>query len=220
MNEQKRPMPTPDSLSHPSLSLARSQSNAEQEAASRQTVYLSFHDVINPQTTNRFIGACNDILNRQLATDIYVLFSSAGGAVECGVTLYNYLRALPIPLTMHNIGSVDSIATAVFMAGQRRFAASASCFLFHGINWTFQAPTSTTYFQLTEICNRVGALSQVVQRIITKNSKLTEAELLHLFVKGKTETPDFALAKGIIHEIREVGLPPTPLIFNISEGKA
>ena len=40
---------------------------------------------------------------------------------------------------MHNIGSIDSIANVIFLAGQKRYAAPNSSFLFHGIVMNFNA---------------------------------------------------------------------------------
>lgn len=37
-------------------------------------------------------------------TEFYFLMSTPGGQVMSGLTLYNFLRALPVPLRMHNIG--------------------------------------------------------------------------------------------------------------------
>jgi ATP-dependent protease ClpP protease subunit len=48
------------------------------------------------------------------------MLSSPGGHVMLGMNLYNVLRALPIKLTTHNVGNVDSIGNAVFLAGNPR----------------------------------------------------------------------------------------------------
>ena len=37
-----------------------------------------------------------------------------------GMTLYNTLRAMPFELITHNVGNVDSIGNAVFLAGDLR----------------------------------------------------------------------------------------------------
>ena len=39
-----------------------------------------------------------------------------------GVAIYTTLRALPLDLTTHNIGNVDSIGNIIFLAGARRYA--------------------------------------------------------------------------------------------------
>ena len=52
-----------------------------------------------------------------------------------GMNLYNVLRALPIKLTVHNVGNVDSIGNAVFLAGSPRYACPHSTFMFHGVGF-------------------------------------------------------------------------------------
>ena len=100
-------------------------------------VYLVFHDPINPETANRLIDFTNKAIVQYAPQTLYFLFSSTGGSVDSGVALHNYLRGLPQKVIMHNISSIDSIANAVFLAGQERYATAASAFLLHGIYWTF-----------------------------------------------------------------------------------
>ena len=49
-----------------------------------------------------------------------------------GMNLYNVLRAMPFKLT-DNVGNVDSIGNAVFLAGEERYASPHPTFMFHGI---------------------------------------------------------------------------------------
>src|SRR5258708_37792103 len=55
-----------------------------------------------------------------------------------GLTLYNFLRALPVPFTMHNVGNVDSIGNAIFLAANTRYACAHSTFMFHGVGVQIQ----------------------------------------------------------------------------------
>jgi hypothetical protein len=52
-----------------------------------------------------------------------------------GMTVYNVLRGLPCDLTIHNIGNVDSIGNAIFLAGKHRYACKNSTFMFHGVGF-------------------------------------------------------------------------------------
>jgi hypothetical protein len=63
------------------------------------------------------------------------MLSTQGGSVMHGMNLYNLLRALPIELTIHNVGNVDSIGNVVFFAGSKRFAYAHSTFMFHGVGF-------------------------------------------------------------------------------------
>lgn len=82
--------------------------------------YLNFCSEINERSVNALMGACAEISAKKLANSIYLMFSSTGGSVEHGITLYNYLRALPCGLVIHNIGSIQSVATVIFHAADER----------------------------------------------------------------------------------------------------
>ena len=64
---------------------------------------------------------------------VYLLLSSEVGSVMHGINLYNVLRALPVKLVTHNVGNVDSIGNAIFLAGEERYACQHSTFMFHGV---------------------------------------------------------------------------------------
>jgi hypothetical protein len=50
----------------------------------------------------------------QGATAIRIHFSSGGGGTGDGFMLYHFLRSLPVPVVIHNIGNVESMAIVVF----------------------------------------------------------------------------------------------------------
>jgi ATP-dependent protease ClpP protease subunit len=171
------------------------------------TIYVSYFDMINDAKTKALMGICSDIVAKNKPKTIYFLFSSLGGLVNSGVTFYNFLRALPVEIVMHNIGSVDSVANVVFLAGSKRYAAKHSTFLFHGINWTFQQGAALTFTQLLETLSSFKQEEAKISGIIAERSKLTESEIKALFAQGEAKDLAFAIEKGIIHEIRDPSVP-------------
>ena len=66
------------------------------------TTYINFHAPINQLTTQNLMTA----ISQKMAagtTDFYILLSTPGGDVASGITVYNFLRGLPHPVTMHNV---------------------------------------------------------------------------------------------------------------------
>ena len=100
--------------------------------------YVSFTSDVNRKTSEVLLGFIGNLMN-QGTRKVYLLFSTPGGSVMHGVTLYNTLRALPIELTTHNTGTVNSIGNVVFLAGQTRYASPHSTFMFHGVGFDVQA---------------------------------------------------------------------------------
>lgn len=89
---------------------------------SKKVIYVNYCDWINEAKVKAIMAALADLINREKPDTIYSLFSSPGGQVESGVTLYNFLRALPVEIIMHNTGSIDSAANIVFLAADTRYA--------------------------------------------------------------------------------------------------
>src|ERR1700693_1709158 len=94
-----------------------------------QTVYVSFSAEINAATTESLISVMSNLVNQKVTT-VYLLLSTPGGSVMHGLNLYNLFRGFPFELITHNVGNVDSIGNAVFLAGSKRYAAPHSTFMF------------------------------------------------------------------------------------------
>jgi Clp protease len=103
-----------------------------------QTVYVSFSAEIIPATTESLIATMSNLVNQRVP-NVHLLLSTPGGSVMHGMNLYNVLRAMPFNLTSHNVGNVDSIGNAVFLAGTTRYACPHSTFMFHGVGFDVPA---------------------------------------------------------------------------------
>src|SRR5205807_3160325 len=97
-------------------------------------VYVSFSAEINASTTESLIATLAQLVGQKVA-EVQLLLSTPGGTVMNGINLYNVLRAMPFRLVTHNVGNVDSIGNAVFLAGERRLACPHSTFMFHGVGF-------------------------------------------------------------------------------------
>ena len=115
---------------------------------------------------------------------------------------------------MHNIGSIDSIATVIFLAGEERYANPNSSFLFHGIVTNFAVATSLTMFQFKERMSGLEVDQNKISNTITELTKISKFELDDLFLQGEVKSPEFDLDKGFIHEIKEMKLPKDAIVFS------
>ena len=64
-------------------------------------------------------------------TSLNVHINSEGGVVNVGFDIYNYIKSLNIPITTIGSGLVASIATVIFMAGNRRILKDNTRFMIH-----------------------------------------------------------------------------------------
>jgi ATP-dependent protease ClpP protease subunit len=171
-----------------------------------KTAYVSFSAEINAQTAESLLGLCANLANQ--GTDVlYLLLSTPGGQVMYGMTIYNMLRGMPFKLITHNVGNVDSIGNPIFLAGEERYACPNSTFMFHGVG--FDA-SGGGRFEEKLLLERLGSIQADQKRIgdvIAERSTLKTEEVQKLFLQAVTRDPDYALANGIVHEIRNVAIP-------------
>ena len=80
--------------------------------------------------------------------EILLLFSSPGGDAEAGMAIYHFIKALPVPVTIYNIGIIDSIGNVVYQAGSRRLCAETACFRFRGIEFDVDENGGVEYRQI------------------------------------------------------------------------
>jgi len=170
------------------------------------TVYVSFSAEIVPKTAETLIAALAKQANDGIE-EVYLLLSTPGGNVMNGLNLYNMLRAFPFKLTTHNVGNVDSIGNAVFLAGTERYASPTSTFMFHGVGFNSQEGQRLEEKFLREKLDGILQDQLRIGEVIRQNSKLDTREIEDLFREARTKDADYAKSVGIIHDIRDVNIP-------------
>ena len=169
--------------------------------------YVNYFDDISESKVRGLMALCSDILEKKNPATLYFAFSSKGGDVMAGVTLYNFLRGLPVQLVMHNIGLVGSIAVAVFLAADIRYACHYSRFILHGFNWGFAQSQPTTPHQLREVLSGLEQNENLMRDLVVHRSGLSAPEILAFFQQGATKDTAFAIEKGFVSDIRDFSLP-------------
>jgi len=169
--------------------------------------FVSFSAEIVPQTTESLIAVMAGLAN-QSVQEVHLLLSTPGGNVMHGMNLYNVLRGLPFKLVTHNVGNVDSIGNAVYLAGDERRACPHSTFMFHGVG--FDAPPGVRMEQkfLRERLDGILADEKRIGSVIAERSSLNQSDVENLFLEMKTKDATYAVSAGIVHEICDVKIPP------------
>jgi ATP-dependent Clp protease protease subunit len=181
-----------------------------------QTIYINFYDAITAQKVKAFMAVCTEAIQKFKPDTIYLCLSSPGGEVAAGITLYNFLRALPAKVVTHNIGAVDSICTVVFLAGEERFATPSASFLFHGVRTNFNQGASVTIYQLREIVSGLDEDHNKIVHVITSRTKLTEEEVRQLFSQGESKNSAFAESKGIVNAVSDLVIPGNQKLISLN----
>lgn len=171
------------------------------------TFFITFTDSINEDKVKNLIAVITDIINQHHPSQVYILFSSGGGGINAGITLYNFLCSIPTEVVFHNIGTVDSIATCIFLAGNKRYACANSHFLFHGVTWNFPQGAACTRKQLQEYLSSIQQNENDMEKIITGHTSISKVEVVSLLDQGESKGLDFALEKGVINEVCDASIP-------------
>lgn len=169
-------------------------------------IYVKFSSPINPQTSQVLMNFLSEQVNRG-QKEFYFLISSPGGSVNDGIVLYNFIRALPAKIVMHNIGIIDSIATVIFLASDERYANKNSSFLFHGVGMDIPQAQRFDEKSLKESLIMIERDQKNIANIISERTQLKENEIEEMFFRAKTKHPQEAKEVGIINEIKEAAIP-------------
>jgi len=178
------------------------------------TAYVSFSADINPSSTESLIALLSQQANQGI-TEVYLMLSTPGGSVMNGLNLYNVLRAMPFQLTTHNVGHVNSIGNAVFLAGDTRYACQHSTFMFHGVGLDVMAQTRLEEKRLRESLNSVMMDQNSIGSVICDRTNLSNRQVRNMFKEARTKNATDARTAGIIHDIREVNIPAGTPIFSL-----
>ena len=155
------------------------------------------------------------------ATDLELHMSTEGGNMTAGFALYFFLKSLPIPLTTHNIGSVESVGVVIFLAGQHRFACPGTRFLVHPLHWGFGSLVAADHSRVSEWRDCLDFDAERYARIFDEATHGASAPVdvrANLVAAARIFNTDQALAAGIIEAAVQARLPkagPTSHWWNV-----
>lgn len=165
---------------------------------------IHFTGPINSSTCGNLITTCSRAL-QQGAELLQLNIATMGGECSYGFTLYNFLRALPVEVHTHNLGTVESMGNILFLAGERRTACSFSKFLFHPFHWTLHG--SVDHSRMSEYAMSLDYDLRLYAQIVAERTK-GATEVLdvprYLMAYPRILAPREALENGMIHEIDEM----------------
>jgi ATP-dependent Clp protease, protease subunit len=136
----------------------------------------------------------------------YILLSTPGGEVPSGIAAYNFLRSIPARVSMHNIGNVDSIGNAIFLAGADRYACAHSTFMFHGVGFEVKN-LRVEEKNARELLRGILADHARIASIIVDRTNIAARSARQLFREARTKNAAETLATGIIQTIADPTIP-------------
>jgi ATP-dependent Clp protease protease subunit len=182
------------------------------DLAGAKVAYFGFTGIIDSQNASKLCAALNVAVNNNFDS-VYLCFSSLGGYVADGIYVYNHIRALPIPVTIHNTGSVSSIAVAIFVSGQERFCSPHAMFMIHPTSIPMQE--NITSGRAQAVLDAALADDLRTENILRERSTIPKKILVSRRTKDVHITPEQALDYGLVHGVSEFTLPRGNQIIQI-----
>lgn len=155
------------------------------------------------------IDVISQVRKQPEATSFEVYINSEGGVVDTGFDILNFLRSLGVPITTIGKGMVASIATVIFMAGQKRIVTPGTQFMIHlpmgGISFATAEEMEEHSKHMRAVENHVisfytkelGLNKEAISPLLKNETWLNEKQLLDLgFITPVTEMKIAAIAKS------------------------
>ena len=165
-----------------------------------KAVVIKFFAPVIDVTINALMDAIDQKM-KQGVTEFIVLISSPGGSVLHGLSAYNYLKGLPVSVTTHNFGSVDSIGVVLFCGGSKRLSVPQARFLLHGVSASFQNERLEEK-QLEERLKGLRIDIENIAKVIAANTGKAVRDVTNAMLERTTLNPEEARAWGLVHEIK------------------
>ena len=175
-------------------------------------IYLTFGGPIDQLAVGRIFFNCNAALNKGVET-IHLLIQSAGGSIDDGIAVYNYLTNLPVKIVTYNEGSVQSIAVLVYLAGKSRVCAANSSFFMH--KTTMPSLGDLNEETLRARADAAKAFDQRTDAILQSQITMPEEKWALRDKLGLTLNADEAKQYGLAHKINHFSIAKCCEAFGI-----
>jgi ATP-dependent Clp protease, protease subunit len=182
-------------------------------APALKTAYIGYCGLIDAAGVTKIAQAVNSAVNAPYQ-DIYLCLTSNGGYMGDGIYLYNHLKALPLPITIHNTGTVASIATTLFMGVKTRFCSPHGMFMMHPVAVGAKGQ-SMAIKPLQESLQAAITDEDRTEAILRAHTKLPDGILAQRRETDVYITAKDALGYGLVDKICDFTLPAGEKIFQI-----
>lgn len=179
----------------------------------KKQIIVKFFAPVVEQTVNSLMNVIDQLIN-QGEKDITLLISTPGGSVFHGLSMYNYLKGLPINLVTHNFGSVDSIGVVLYCAGKERYSSPQARFLLHGVAINFEK-CRLEEPQLEESLKGLKIDMENIAKVIVENTGKTSKDVTRAMLQRTTLNPEEAKKWGLVHEIKSEMFPENSQVISI-----
>lgn len=130
-----------------------------------------------------------------------ITINSSGGNANDGFAIFDIIRSSGMPVTTVALGSAESAALIIFLAGSKRRIHQNALLLTHETHEHDLEGRAHTAHSLVTIGNQLLITDKLISKIILENSKITPQTLARLKKSEKLIIAEEAVKYGLAHEI-------------------
>ncbi len=169
------------------------------------TAFFGFTGAIESGSATRICAALNHAVNNG-ASSIYLTFSSLGGYTADGIYLYNHIRAMPIPVTLHATGNIASVAVAIFAGAEVRLCSKHVLFMVHPTSVPGSAE-GMSWERLKILMESALAEEDRTEGVLRDRCRIPDTLLSARRSSEVHFSAEDAVKFGVAHEVKEFSLP-------------
>ena len=164
--------------------------------------FIIFEGQIDQPATLQLVNAIKALAD-QNPSKITIFFSSLGGNIYEGFLLATIIQNSQIPIFIHAVNHIDSIANVIFLSAKERSAESHSKFYLHG------ASVNGNYDEkgLREKLSEIRTQNSRIAYFISENTNIQLKKVQSMMKNGTTISAQDALKYGIVREIIHREIP-------------
>ena len=102
---------------------------------------------VNEENFSKVVSKIRELMVEYDDERITLIITSSGGNVGVGFAFYDFIKGMKIPLDTVGLGSVDSMAIPMFLAGERRYIGRHTTMYFHETSRSFSKDSSMPFRQ-------------------------------------------------------------------------
>ncbi|HEV2898858.1 MAG TPA: ATP-dependent Clp protease proteolytic subunit [Pseudaminobacter sp.] len=140
------------------------------ESGSVKDGWATFAGEINSNTVNRIFNLFANATNNGY-THVHLIFQTTGGVIGDGIAIYNYLRSLPIEVTLYNVGQIASVGTVAFLGAKNRITSKHATFMIHR---SYASPMQATSERMAAYVQSLALDDNRVESIFHEMTTLTD----------------------------------------------
>ena len=180
-----------------------------------KNLVIKFFAGVNQQSAMALMSAIDEAVNSGIE-NLTLLISTPGGSVFHGLSIYNYLKGLPLKsLRTHNFGSVDSIGVVIYCAGKERTSSPQARFLIHGVTWSWNQPVTLEEPQMEETLKSLRIDMENISKVIGANTGKKKEEVFQAMIDRTTLNPEQAKEWGLVQDIKTELFPEGTRVVSI-----